>query len=313
MCGSQPRRAGEGSPPAAGRAASRALPEAHGELPIATLADEIETAGDGQIRAMFVIAGNPVLSAPNGERIERALASLDLLVSVDPSLNETSRLAHVVLPPMDAARAGHYDLAFTTLQLRNVARYSPPALPPDPGGMHESDILFHLIAILRGEGTGIDIAALADGLVLSHLERAAASDPRLADRRAEDLLDLIDHDRPAERLLDAMLRTGAYGDAFGRDPDGLTLAKVRDSVHGIDLGPLQPRLPEVLRTTSRAHRGHARSNCRRPRSPAREPRRAGAAHAPRRSPAPALEQLVDAQRPCPREGQAAMHAAGAPR
>jgi anaerobic selenocysteine-containing dehydrogenase len=228
----------------------KGLPEANGELPTATLADEIETPGDGQIKAMFVIAGNPVLSAPNGDRIETGLASLDLLVSVDPSLNETSRLAHVVLPPADGARNGHYDVGFTTLQVRNVARYSPPALPPDPEGMDEADILLHLLSILRGDGPDPDIATIADGLVLAILERAVAADSRLADRRPDELLALIDEVRPAERMLDAMLRTGAYGDGFGADPDGLTLATVRDSVHGIDLGPLQPRLPEVLRTKS---------------------------------------------------------------
>ena len=235
-----------------GRWASRAKghPEVNGELPTATLADEIETPGDGQLQALFVIAGNPVLSAPNGERIERALSTLDLLVSVDPALNETSRLAHVILPPADGARNGHYDIGFTMLAVRNVARYSPPVLPPDPEGMDESGILLHLLAILRGEGPDIDTGQIAEGLIVTQLERSIAADPRLSDRRPDELLAMLDGDRPAERMLDAQLRAGAYGDAFGAEPDGLTLAKVRDSVHGIDLGPLEPRLPAVLRTRS---------------------------------------------------------------
>nr|MDT0666240.1 molybdopterin-dependent oxidoreductase [Micromonospora sp. DSM 115978] len=137
-----------------GRWASRVrgLPEAMGQLPVATLAEEIETPGEGQIRALVTVAGNPALSTPNAERLDAALRSLEFMVSVDPYLNETTRHADVILPPTDSARVGHFDFFLNSLAVRNVAAYSPPVLPPDPGGMTESDILVRLALIASGRG-----------------------------------------------------------------------------------------------------------------------------------------------------------------
>jgi anaerobic selenocysteine-containing dehydrogenase len=209
----------------------RGLPEVKGELPVATLADEIETPGDGQVRAFLTVAGNPVLSTPNSDRLARALAGLDFMVSVDPYLNETTRHANVVLPPGDPARKGHYDFAFLTLAVRNFAAYSPPVLPPDPGGMDECDILARLTLIAAGRDAGTDPAVLHEQLLEKALQRAPFDLPR----------DAVSGDHPAERLLDVLLRTGAYG---------LSLDRLLDNPHGVDLGPLQPRLPSVLQTVS---------------------------------------------------------------
>ncbi|MEV4257274.1 molybdopterin-dependent oxidoreductase, partial [Spirillospora sp. NPDC049652] len=93
------------------RSRVRGLPETMGELPVATLADEIETPGEGQVRALVTVGGNPVLSAPDGARLDGLLPTLDLMISVDPYLNETTRHAHVVLPPPRPAQTPHYDLA----------------------------------------------------------------------------------------------------------------------------------------------------------------------------------------------------------
>jgi anaerobic selenocysteine-containing dehydrogenase len=224
----------------------RGLPEVKGELPVATLADEIETPGDGQVRALVTVAGNPVLSTPNSARLDRALGGLDFMVSVDPYLNETTRHADVVLPPTDATRKGHYDFSFLGLAVRNFAAYSPPVLPPDPAGMDECDILARLTLIATGQGAGADPATLHDAMLGQALDRVAAA----AGVSAADLRPLVTGDHPAERLLDVALRTGAYGDAFGARPDGLSLARLLADPHGVDLGPLRPRIPEVLRTPS---------------------------------------------------------------
>jgi anaerobic selenocysteine-containing dehydrogenase len=221
----------------------RGLPEVKGELPVATLADEIETPGDEQVRAFVTVAGNPVLSTPNSERLDRALGGLDFMVSVDPYLNETTRHANVVLPPSDPARKGHYDFSFLALAVRNFAAYSPPVLPPDPESMDECDILARLTLIATGQGAAADPALLHEQLLDKALERVAG-------RPAAELRDLVSGEHPAERLLDVALRSGAYGDGFGARPGGLTLDRLLDNPHGVDLGPLQPRLPEVLQTPS---------------------------------------------------------------
>ncbi|WP_034213814.1 molybdopterin oxidoreductase family protein [Actinoplanes subtropicus] len=224
----------------------RGLPEVMGELPVATLADEIETPGDEQVRAFVTVAGNPVLSTPNSERLARALDGLEFMVSVDPYLNETTRHADVVLPPTDPTRKGHYDFSFLGLAVRNFAAYSPPVFPPEPDSMDECDILARLTLIAKGAGAGASPAILHDGLLDEALAKVAAA----ADCSADDLRAQVSGDHPAERLLDVALRTGAYGDGFGLRPGGLSLARLLDAPHGIDLGPLRPRIPEVLRTTS---------------------------------------------------------------
>jgi hypothetical protein len=233
------------------RSRVRGLPEVKGELPAAALAEEITTPGDGQVRALVTIAGNPVLSTPNSTRLDDALANLDFMVSVDPYLNETTRHADVILPPTDPARSGHYDFAFLALAVRNVAAYSPPVLPPDPGGMQESDLLARLTLIAAGQGADADPAGLHEMLLLETLRRATAEEGSpVTGRDPGELRALVDGPGPAERILDALLRLGAYGDGFGANPAGLSLATLLARPHGVDLGPLRPRIPEVLRTPS---------------------------------------------------------------
>src|SRR5918998_2888 len=191
------------------RSRVRGVGETLGELPVVCLAEEIDTPGEGQVRALVTVAGNPVLSTPNSARLDAALATLDLYVAVDPYINETTRHADVILPPPTALQKSHYDVALLQLALRNVANYSPAVLPLDDGQLDEWKILARLeILAALGDRTG------------------------------------------PERLLDLMLRTGPYGDGFGANPDGLSLAVLEANPHGVDLGALEPRLPEVLRTPS---------------------------------------------------------------
>ena len=209
------------------RSRVRGLPEFGGNLPAAVMAEEMETKGPGQIRGFLTVAGNPVLSTSNGERLGRALANLDYMVSIDFYLNETTRHASLILPPTHALEQGHYDLIFHTLAVRNSAKYSERAVEPAKGALEDWQILYELgmrmggLRALGGFGDKALWAAWRAGLRFS-----------------------------PDRLLDLLLRTGAYGDKFIPGNKGLSLAKLKRSPHGVDLGPLVPsrarkvRLPE---------------------------------------------------------------------
>ncbi|MFA1546576.1 molybdopterin oxidoreductase family protein [Actinomadura chokoriensis] len=248
------------------RSRVRGLPEVNGELPVATLADEIEAPGEGQIRALITIGGNPALSAPNAARLDRALAGLEFMVSVDPYLNETTRHAHVILPPPRPVQTPHYDIALTGLAVRDYARYSPPLVPLPEGRPSEAVILGRLAMIASGADG--DPAALDEMIISSTLARATAlQGSPVHGRDPDELRKMLDADTLTEQRLDMMLRLGPYGDGFGADPAvgdeatprgasgtgyvGLTLARLRtEHPHGLDLGALKPRLDEVLCTTS---------------------------------------------------------------
>jgi anaerobic selenocysteine-containing dehydrogenase len=236
-----------------GRWASRVrgLPEFFGELPAVCLAEEIDTPGDGQVRALVSVAGNPVVSAPDSGRLDRALADLEFMVSVDVYVNETSRHADVILPPEPLLARGHYDIALYSLALRNVAHYSPPLVPLEPDECSEWETLLRLANIAAGVGADADPHVLDDAIVAGLVEKAVRRpESNVAGRDPAELLGQLAGRHGPERLLDLMLRTGPYGDGFGADADGLSLARLEAAPHGVDLGPLMPRLPEVLRTAS---------------------------------------------------------------
>jgi len=226
----------------------KGLPEVRGELPVVTLADEIDTPGDEQVRALITIAGNPVLSTPQSKRLDKALRQLDFMVSVDPYCNETTRHAHVILPPPSALSRSHCDLAFYGLSVRNVVKWSPPALRHD--GPDEAEILAKLTMIASGQGATADTAFLHGMLQAALLDRGAAGNPALKGKNHDELLRALVAEEPIDRALEIMIRTGAYGDQFGENPGGLDFATLRDRPHGIDLGPLEPRIPDLLQTTS---------------------------------------------------------------
>lgn len=224
-------------------------PEVRGELPVAALAEEIETPGDGQVRALITVAGNPARSTPDSLRLERALASLDLVVSVDIYLNETTRYADVILPPPSSLEKSHFDFAFYGLSVRNIANYSPPVLEATGPGEHE--ILARLALIVSGQGASAD-PELVYGLVTGAIAQGATTleGGRLQGRDPGDLVAAVAHLEAPERCIDLMVRTGPFGDQFGEEPDGLSLQVLVDHPHGVDLGALEPRLREVLRTAS---------------------------------------------------------------
>jgi anaerobic selenocysteine-containing dehydrogenase len=249
-----------GRPVRFGRYASRVrgLPESLGELPVVCLAEEIDTPGEGRIRGLVSVAGNPVLSTPNAGRLDAALATLDAYVAVDPYINETTRHAHVILPVPSALQRGHYDIFLSRLALRNIAHYTPPVLPRDPGMPDEWEVLARLALVAAGaggdddDGPPADDPAVVDDDVVREMAAGAVADSAspVHGRPVEDVVEALGDRRGPERLLDLMLRTGPYGDGFGARPGGLSFDVLLAAPHGVDLGPLEPRLPEVLRTPS---------------------------------------------------------------
>jgi anaerobic selenocysteine-containing dehydrogenase len=256
-----------------GRTRVRGLPEVLGEYPVVTLAEEMEGDDEGRVRALVTVAGNPVLSTPNANRLDAALANLDAMVAIDIYLNETTRHADVILPPPSVLQRPHYDISLLQLAVRNVANYSPAVLPLEPGQPDEWEIMAKVALIALGQGPDADPSALDDQLIAGMVEHAVA-DPRspVNGREPEELLKAlgVGGRRGPERVLDFMLRTGPYGDAFAADGDGdgggdgdgdgdgdshglshgLSLTVLEANPHGIDFGPLEPRLPDVLRTPS---------------------------------------------------------------
>lgn len=227
---------GQGRGVATGRHHSRVsgAPEVFGELPMGCLAEEIETAGPGQVRALITIASNPVLSAPNGQRLAQALEGLDFMVSMDIYLNETTRHADVILPGLSPLEDLHYDVAFPQFSWRNHARYSAPVFPAPADQAPEWATLLKLAAIAQGQGAQTDPLAMDDTLFAQDAAKQYGE-------HAPALMAATAHLRGPERLLDAALRQGPYG---------LTLAQVQAAAGGIDLGELTPRIPEALRTPS---------------------------------------------------------------
>jgi anaerobic selenocysteine-containing dehydrogenase len=242
-------RVGRGVRPNHPRSRVRDLPGTMGELPAVCLAEEIETPGAEQIRALVCIAGNPVLSLPNGGRLDAALASLDLVVSVDIYRNETSRHADVILPAPSALEKPHYDVALLQLAVRNVANWSDAVLPLSAGQLDEWEVLARLALIVQGLGAAAD-PAVVDDFMISALVGAAVADEHgpLLGRDTDELLAALEPRTGPARIIDFYLRSGPYGDHFVAKEGGLTLDALIAAPHGIDLGPLQPRMPEGLRT-----------------------------------------------------------------
>ncbi|HEY6179486.1 MAG TPA: molybdopterin dinucleotide binding domain-containing protein, partial [Kofleriaceae bacterium] len=236
---------GRGKGIAVGRRRSRVsrAPEVWGEYPMGCLAEEITTVGDGQLKAVISVASNPVLSAPNGAQLAAALDQLELMVSVDIYLNETTRHADVILPGLSPLEDVHYDVAFPQLAWRNTVRFSPAVLPRPEGQPPEWQIMLRLLAIATGKGAGADLAALDDEMVADDVRRTAGP-------AAPAVMAAVAGLSGPERLLDLALRAGPYGDRFGMAPGGLTLAKLKATPAGIDFGALEPRIPELLRTPS---------------------------------------------------------------
>jgi anaerobic selenocysteine-containing dehydrogenase len=199
------------------RSRVRGLPETAGELPVSVLREEIETPGEGRIRAVLTLAGNPVLSTPDGEALDRALAGLDFMAAVDVYVNETTRHADVILPPTTLLERDHYDLVFHLLAVRNTARFTPAVFPKGRDQRHDWEI-YREIAVRTGR----------------LLQRKAPLKKRVVQRLRLSVSPTL--------VIGQLLRT------HGRT----TITQLRRNPSGVDLGPLRPdQLPGRLQTPDR--------------------------------------------------------------
>lgn len=233
-----------------GRWASRVsgAPEVMGELPVSVMTEEMETAGDGQIRMLITVAGNPVIAIPESERVDKAIGALDFQVAVDYYINDSTRHADVILPPTSPLCQGHYDFVFHGFAVRNTAAYSPPAFPVPEGEKTKWEILAHL-ALIAGGGSADAPPQLVEQAILSSLAgnvvRALGEQSGVT---TDMLITALTPPPGPERILDFLVRVGPYGDRFGMTPNGLTFEKLGAAPHGVDLGPLKSRLKDVLST-----------------------------------------------------------------
>ncbi len=226
-----------------------AHPEVNGEFPAASLAEEMETGGKGQVRAVVTVATNPVRSYPNSERLDRAFAELDFYVAFDIYVNETTRHADVILPAPSTLEEEAYELTFMVNAIRSFAKYAKPVF--ERKGPSEADIFARLVLVLRGEGATADPVILHDELVEDAVGRMLdPSKGAEVDLEREEIMAALEGLSPVEKLLDLKLRSGWQGDLFGRRSGGVSLEKLAKHPHGVDFGPMVERFPERLKTES---------------------------------------------------------------
>lgn len=222
----------------------RGAKEVLGQVPVSCLAEEIETPGEGQIRALITVAGNPVLSTPQGHRLDELLPSLDAMISVDLWLNETTRHADVILPGLSPLEQPHHDDLILAFAINSIANYSAPVFAPeDPDRPEEWEILVRLTGLCAGTpAEDVDVAAIDDGF-FDYLCFTQGLD-------GAEIRKHYAHGGP-ERILDLTLRTGPFGDRYGDDPDGISLAKLKEQPNGINFGPMVEQVPEILNTSDK--------------------------------------------------------------
>ncbi|MEZ5502218.1 MAG: molybdopterin-dependent oxidoreductase [Halioglobus sp.] len=224
---------------------ARGFPEYMGMLPASLMAEEMELHGEHQVRALITVAGNPVLSVPNGKRIHAAMDRLDFMVAFDFYINETTSQADIIIPSTTQLEHSNYDFLFSATCVRNFAQYSPQVFAPAPGALDQWQIINEVTARMHGMTRQDLEGMMLDGLIGQLLANA----PELSHLSVEDIKQSTAGHEGPERLLDIMLRAGPYGDKF--TGEGLTLAQLKDAPHGIDLGALEPRLPELLATKNK--------------------------------------------------------------
>ena len=217
----------------------RGAKEVLGQAPVSCMAEEIATPGEGQLKALITVAGNPVLSTPGGDKLDEVLPMLEAMISVDLWLNETTRHADVILPGLSPLEQPHHDDLILLFAIHSIANYSPPVF--DPGDRpHEWEILIRLTGLCTGTpAEDVDVAAIDDGF-FDYLAFTRGVD-------GAEVRKLYDRGGP-ERMLDLTLRTGPFGDLYGKNPGGLTLDLLKANPNGIDFGPMVPQLPDILGT-----------------------------------------------------------------
>jgi anaerobic selenocysteine-containing dehydrogenase len=221
----------------------RGFPETCGELPASLMAEEIMAPGKDKVHGVITLCGNPVLSVPNGKRIRDALDTVDFMVSLDIYINETTSKADIILPSTVHMEHNNYDLAYQGTSLRNFANYSPAILPPAPGLKDLWEIILEITARMAGMD-----AATMDGYIIQGLADQLAGVNQMLGNNidAATIVAKAGSKGGPERMLDAMLRNGPYGDGFDDEAEGLSLKKLIDGNRCVDLGPMQSQLPQAL-------------------------------------------------------------------
>lgn len=227
------------------KTAARGLPTVDGHLPASAFAEELDpdSAGDRRVRALLVTCGNPVLSMPEGDRISEGLAGLEFMVAVDIYLNETTRHADLILPTAPQLAHENFDFLCQSTAVRNHVRYGEQVFEPEPGEKRSWEVYLELAARLNGEDAG----AYDDVHVMQNATRFASK----LGLDADEVIAALGDERGPMRIVDLQLRCGPYGDHFGKRPEGLNLKKLKQARAAIDLGPLEPRFPDILRTEGR--------------------------------------------------------------
>lgn len=236
------------------------LPEFSSELPSSAMADQIETKGSAKIRAMITIAGNPIISSPNSNRLERAFGALEFMISIDSYLNETTKHADLILPGTSQLEQSHYDVALNMIAVRNVAKYSPALFEPPKNAKHDWQILLELTrriksggSLLRGARVETEYQTLKrlgpDG-ILDMMLRLGPYGTQLpgTSTLGAFLIDTIQDIFPPGHKLRKAVDNGPYGPQNRGLSKGLCIASLKSYPHGVDLGSLQSALPERLFT-----------------------------------------------------------------
>lgn len=229
-----------------GRWASRVsgLPELGGQLPTSAMMEEMETPGQGQVKALITMCGNPALSLANGGgRLSKAMAGLDFMLSFDIYINETTKHADVILPSPGHLDHSDFMIFFTFLTVRDYIRYCPPIFETPKEVLQDSEVICGLVSRLLGitpqEAEERALRRLCDQL-------RDQGNSVVSAMSFEQIVQHLGNEGGQDRMFDLLLRSGPYGDHFGEDPDGLTLERLKASPHGLDFGPMRPRIADVV-------------------------------------------------------------------
>jgi len=222
------------------RSRVRGAPEVLGQVPASCLAEEIATPGPGQIKGLVCVAANPVISVPDSARLDAALPQLECFIALDNYLNETTRHAHVILPGPSPLETPHFDELLWGFATHSAGKWSDAVFPLPADRLDEWETLIRLGQVLAGRrNADTDVAAIDDAW-FSVLCQAKGLDPAA-------ILPLYDHGGPA-RMIDWSIRVGPFGDGYGANAGGLTLADFEAAPNGIDVGPAIPRAADAVCT-----------------------------------------------------------------
>jgi len=220
------------------------LPELAGQFPAGAMIDEIETPGDGQIKALITLGANPVLSSANGGgKLTRALEKLEFMLSFDIYINETTRHADLILPSPSQLSHADFMLFYAMFAVRGYTKFAAPVFDLQPDERLDNEVICEIVSRISGISRQ---QADENTLRMVFDQLRAQGQPVLSAMSFDQLLQQVGREEGVERIFDMLLRAGQYGDHFGERPEGLTLAKLKAHGAAMDFGPLKPRIAEMI-------------------------------------------------------------------